>query len=145
MEFGSRGEEITYEWADKVLEVGFSYLNGPRVYSDTIARWQNGAELTDDERTKVFGDILGFVNEHRGPPTVVIDANDPARIQWERLCSANKILVKATEYTSSEEKAQLERDMYLEVLRAGKELTIAGTEIKTEKELDTFLQSRAKG
>lgn len=145
IEFGSRGEEITYKWANNALEVGFSYLNGPRIYSDTIDRWSSGAGLTEDERTTVFGDILSFVNERRGKPTVVINTDDAARIQWERLCSANRTMVKAIEYTSNRQNVQLERDMYLEVLRAGKELTIDGREISTEQELDKVLQTRHDG
>jgi hypothetical protein len=102
MKFGFRGEDITYRLQDqdKEIYIEFTYLDGPKVYSETIARWKNGSRLTEEEKKKVFSDVVRFVMEQHKKPIVVINTNDPSKDLWKHLCSTNQSVIEGIEYTS---------------------------------------------
>lgn len=145
MSFGSRGGEITYRLHDRELEVGFTYINGSRIYSETIDRWQGGAGLTDQEKEQILGDVVEFIRSQRGGnPIVVINSDDPSSSLWKRVCAQHRAILNGVEYTSDEQQLQFERDMYLEILRSGKGLVIDGTDIRTDQDIDRVLEARRK-
>jgi uncharacterized protein YeaC (DUF1315 family) len=144
IEFGFRGEDITYRLPGKELYVGFTYINGPRFYSESIEKWKDGSPLTEEEKEKVFSDVVRFLKRKRNKPIVVINTDDPSKKLWEHLCSTNQTIIKEVEYTSDEEQLQFERNMYLGFLKAGKGLVINEAEIKNEQDLDNALRARRK-
>jgi hypothetical protein len=144
MAFGFRGEDISYRLAGRELEISFTYMAGPRVYTDSIVRWRGGPPLTDAEKERVFDDVITFLRGKRDKPVVVINADDPSRALWERLCAARAQDVKSVEHTSDEAQRQAERDMYLGTLAAAKGVVIDGTPIRSAEELDRFLANRPK-
>lgn len=142
--FGSRGEGINYRRQERGLVVDFTWINGPRVYPDSITEWSGGTPLTDDEKITVLREVLQFVTLADSRPVVVVNSDDPSRNLWEHLCSSNATLVAAIEYTSDETECARERDMYLSALRAGKELSVDGVDIGDEHDLDTVLRRRQR-
>ena len=144
IKYGFRGEDITYQLPDKSIELSFTWGNGNRIYTETIAKWNDGSALAEDEKIRVFNDVVRFVGSDSELPIIVINVDDPSRALWGELCSKNQELIKNIEYTSKEEQFQHERKEYLDFINAGKKITIHGVEISNEKELDEFLQNRRK-
>ena len=142
--FGFRGEGINYQRQGQGLTVDFTWIGGPRVYPDGIATWSCGTLLTDDEKLTVLREVLQFVTLEDGRPTVVVNADDPSRTLWEEVCSSNAALVAAIEHTSDETEFARERDGYLSAVRAGKELSVDGVDIRDERDLDAVLQRRRR-
>jgi hypothetical protein len=126
------------------LDLSFTWINGARIYTETIAKWDDGSILTTDEKKRIFIEVIRFVGKKGEKPIIVININDPSRSLWEELCSNNEDLINNIEYTSKEEQYQFERKMYLEFINAGKIVKIDGIEISNEKDLDDFLQKRRK-
>ena len=114
--FGFRGEDITYRRGERVLELEFTWLGGPRLYVDGIERWSDGTPLTDAERETVFVDVLRHVGEHRGRPIVVINEDDSAAAFWDARCAAHAPLVSRVERTSDDVQLHEVRAMYLSIL-----------------------------
>lgn len=142
--FGFRGEGITWRLGDRTLEIEFTYGGGPRIYVEGIARWRDGTALTTADRERVFRDVVRFVKSQGPKPTVVVNRDDPAAPEWERLCAESRRAIAGVEHTSDEEQFQFMRGMYLGILQAGKGLTIDDTHITTERELDDYLRPRRK-
>ena len=144
IEYGFRGEGIIYRLPNKSIELWFTWIDGERIYTETIEKWDDGSILTDDEKKMVFNEVVRFVGKEGELPIIVINADDPNKSLWEELCSTNQALIKNIEYTSKEEQYQFEREMYLEFINAGKKVNIDGIDISNEKDLDDFLQKRRK-
>jgi len=142
--FGFRGETINYQRRRQDLVVDFTWMNGPRVYPDSVVKWSDGQQLTDDEKVTVLREVLEFVTLEDGPPTIVINSDAPSRKLWEYVCSSNPALVAAIEYTSDAMNLAREREMYLSTLRAGGGLSVDGVDIKDEHDLDTVLERRRR-
>jgi hypothetical protein len=143
--FGFRGENIEYQREGRSLTVDFTWMRGPRVHPDCIAKWSDGTVLSDDEKIVVLRDILSFVTNEDKPPVVVINSDDPSARLWEQVCSSNPSLVASIEYTSDEAEAARERDTYLSALRSGREFSVDGVDIRDERQLDSVLQRRRRG
>ena len=142
--FGFRGEDINYRDHGRALSVGFTWLNGARLYPDSISTWADGTTLTDGEKATVFHDVLQFIAQGRERLIVVINMDDPSRALWEEMSSANGAWVSAIERTSDDEEQARERAMFLSGLRAGKGLSIDGVDIRDERDLDTVLKARRR-
>ena len=140
--FGFRGEGINYQRQGNSLVVEFTWIGGPRVYPDSIAKWSGGTVLTDEEKIAILGEVLQFVTLEEAPPTVVVNSDDPSRTLWEQVCSSNGALVAAIEYTSNEAENARERGDFLSALRAGKDFSVDGVDIRDEHDLDRVLQQR---
>jgi len=144
IEFGFRGEGITYSLPNRSADVWFTWMDGARIYTATIAKWRHGSPLTRHEKEMVFNEVLRFVVQKAERPIIVINEDDPSKELWEQLCSANQPVIKNIEYTSREKQTQLERSMYLGFIKAGKKVVLDGTEIANEQALDEAMQKRAK-
>ncbi len=144
IEFGFRAEGITYRLSNNSTELWFTWVNGARIYTETINKWKNDSLLTRNEKERVFNEVVKFVEQKAEKPIIVISADDPSKDLWEQLCSANQLLIKDIEYTSSEKQYQQERNMYLGIIKAGKKLVLDETEISNEKEIDEAMQKRRK-
>jgi hypothetical protein len=144
MEIGSRGEDVIYFLNDNKICIGFTPLNKPRINSESIDKWEKGFGLTENEKEKVFIDVIQFIKKEYKKPIVIINIDDPSRNLWENLCKKYQKFIKDIEFTSDEEQMQFERNMFLDVLQSGKELAINETDIKNVQELDNFLAAHKK-
>lgn len=112
--FGFRGEDVQYRIGGRRVWTGFTWMLGPRLYPDGNVQWTGGCALTDEEKTRVFEDVLRFVaEEEEEKPIVVINVDDALRVLWEDVCSAHSGLVQRVEYTSDEERYASERESLL--------------------------------
>lgn len=143
IEIGSRGEDITYILNDKKLYIGFTPLK-PRINSESIDKWEKGLCLNENEKEKVFFDVIQFINKKYKKLIVIINKDDPSRNLFETLCKKYQKFIKDIEFTSDEEQFQFERNIFLDVLNSGKELAINDTDIKNVQELDKFLADHKK-
>lgn len=144
IEFGFRGEGIIYQLPNKSMELWSTWVNGMRVYTETISKWKDGSFLTTEEKKQVFTDVIRFVEKKAEKPIIVVSADDPSKRLWEELCGENQPFIKNIEYTSREEQHQVEYKMYLDFIRAGKKVTVDGFEISNENDLDKFIEKRRK-
>ena len=142
--FGFRGEDVNYRRHGRTLSVTFTWIAGPRLHPGGITRWSDGSPLTDEDKSSVFRDILQFIASEGERPTVVINVDDESKALWEATCSANASLINAVEYTSDDEEHAREREMYLSSLRAGRELSVDGVEIRDEHDLDDVMNRRRR-
>lgn len=140
IEFGFRGEGVNYGLPDKGAYVGVTLRDGARLYSEEIAKWDDGRGMTEEEKQHVFVDILSFLDAGREKPIVVINKDDPSKDLWEALCVEHAQLVGRVEYTSDEELLEFERKMYLRLVELGG-LTIDGVKITSEQQLDQALRA----
>jgi hypothetical protein len=147
IDFGHRGEDITYKLGGRSVYLEFTHCNGPRIYPELIKSWSwNGAKepISTEEKRKVLTDVVGFVEKEYGEqPVVVINPDDPDKEFWEEICRVKNESIKGFEYWSDKNQTAFEREMYLKILRAGKGLNLYGTDIKDEKHLDEFLRSQS--
>jgi hypothetical protein len=86
LEFGFRGEDIIYRDGDKEAEIAFTYMKGPRIFTDSMRRWKDGTPFTDAERREVLGRAVAFVTAHRERPVIVVNVDDPAAGNWMSIC-----------------------------------------------------------
>jgi len=140
IEFGFRGEDITYHLQGKEVYISFTWCNGNRVYPDSITKWEDGTFLTNEEKERIFTDVLHYTKKTRGKLIVVINKDDTSKNIWEHICSVNKSIVDEIEYTSDEENYQFLRNSDLNYIKNGGKLTIDGIKIKSEQDLDEAMQ-----
>ena len=122
------------------MHLWFTWIDGARIYTNTIDKWEGGSILTIDEKERVFNEVLQFVVQKAEIPIIVIDRDDPSKGLWEELCSANQPLIKSIEYTSREVQYQSQRKMYLDFIKAGKKVVIDGVEISNVKDLNAIMK-----
>ena len=139
IERGFRGEGIKYEVGNKSLEMDFAWGNGDRLYTETIAEWNDGRRLTIEEKKSVFVDTLNFLGGPYRKTIVVINTDDEACPLWKELSDQHSEAVEKVEYWCNEQQRQFERNMYIEILNSQASLEIEGTPIKTEEQLDKVL------
>lgn len=142
--FGFRGEDIVYSLPDKEIDLQFTWINGPKVYTESINKWRDGSILTEEEKRRVFGDVVHFVERKRKKPEIVINTDDPLKNLWEQLCSLNQSVIKSIKYTSDEEQFQFERGMWLDFIKAGKGVLLDGVEVRSEKDLDEAMRKHRR-
>ena len=69
IKFGFREEGLIYQQAGKEIYVGFTWVNGNKIYPDEIKIWKDGGRLTEHEQEHVFLDLLDFVGRKKGNPS----------------------------------------------------------------------------
>ena len=144
LSFGFRGEDIVYCEDGREIEIGFTWVNGDRLYTDSVDRWRDGTSLSDAEKERVFVQVLRFVKGRFTKPLIVINTDDPSRALWEQVCAAQRGVIKGVEYTSGAEQMQIERETYLQIIQSGKKLVIDGKEIGDAGALDEYLAGRGR-
>jgi hypothetical protein len=108
LEFGPRGENISYRVADRTAVIAFTWTDGPRIYASSIRGWTDGAAMTDAEKSRVFGDVIALATRVHERPAVVIDPDDPVREWWEAECGRRRAEIFQIEYASNPERDELQ-------------------------------------
>jgi hypothetical protein len=144
IEYGPRGEDIGYSLNGRTVWLSFTYLKGPRIYPDSITKWaETGESLSIDEKRTVLKHAISFVSKNEVKPIITINCDDPCREIWEDVCRSEQASINRIEYTSNAEQENFEREMYLRILRAGKNLVINNREMRTEDDLNDFFRRRS--
>lgn len=136
IEIKGRGEEFTYRRGDLKLSMDRTYGDGHRLFCDNTSGARGFPSLSLPVRRQVITDLCDYFDARTNPLIFVIDESDKDRGDLERLF---EILISAgyqlaIEYDSEEKRNRRKDDMYIGILRAGKELTINGTDIASEAE-----------
>jgi hypothetical protein len=139
LEFGFRGEDITYRCGGRVAEISFTYMKGPRIYTDSMDRWKDGTPFTAADRREVLGRAVALVRKQRESPTIVINVDDPAASDWKAICQELRRDIAGIEMTSDAEGVAFHKKMLMDILAAGKGVTVNGERLRTEADIDRYL------
>ena len=136
------GEGVSYSMPDKTLYVAWTHIDGQRIYTDSIDKWEKGATLTAIEKSTAFMDIVAYMRKQTREKLIIVINSDFDRTFWENECEKLKNEIKSIEYTSDKEKDDFLYNMYLETIP---NLTIDGIKISNKADLDNYWQTRKKG
>lgn len=128
-----RGEEMIYSEPDLELGLERTYINGHRLYCNNTSGEYGGPALPFLKRKEIIENLCEYFNTKTEPSIFVLDETDKDRKELEHLFAelvskGNKITV---EYDSAKKLDQVQDEMYLSILKAGKKLSIDGKEIKS--------------
>lgn len=139
VEFGFRGEDITYRLAGRTAGVSFTYGHGPRIYSDSIREWSDRSPLSAVERRDVLERSIALVRRSRQKPVVVINADDPLAAEWRAICDEHRADIAGVEMTSDAETRAFHKKMFMDILAAGKGVMADGVPLRTEEDVDRHI------
>jgi hypothetical protein len=139
LEFGFRGEDITYRAVGGEAEISFTYIRGPRIYTDSMKGWKDGRPFTAAERREILGHTVAFVRKQRELPTIVVNVDDPLAAEWFAICEEMRGAIAGVERTSDQDYRDTQKKMMMGFLKAGKGVTANGMHLRTEEDVDRFL------
>lgn len=139
IKYGSRGEGIIYRVSGKEAEFQFTWINGNRIYTETIIKWKDGNKISEAEKKTILVDLLRFTKGWFRKSIVVINTDDPSQSLWKQVCTEMVEWVKEIEYSSDETNQQFERQMYVEQLDLHGSVIINDILIHDENQMDEVL------
>jgi hypothetical protein len=139
--FGFRGEEIEYIMKKNSLCISSTFINGRRIYTDSIKYWKNGQRISTDEKANIFGQVVHFTNKKSDNPIIVINIDYDKKF-WESLCEKHKNEIKSVEYDSNKQKEEFLFNSLLTTIQKGGSLVVDGIPIKTETEFIEHWKTR---
>lgn len=139
--FGFRGEEIEYITENNSLCISSTFINGRRIYTDSIRYWKNGEIISKDDKATIFRQVVHFANKNPGEPIIVINI-DYDKEFWESLCEKFKPEIKSVEYDSNKQKEEFLLNSLLTTIQKGGSIVLEGIPIKTEAELIEYWKTR---
>jgi len=140
LEFGFRGEDIAYRDGDREVDIAFTYGKGPRIFTDSIQVWKDGASFTDAQRREVLGRAVAFVRAKRERPIVVVNVDDAAAAAWMSICDELRGEIDSVETDSDAQKRAFLKKTLMGGLAAGKGWIVDGTRLSTEEEIDRHVE-----
>lgn len=139
---GLRGEGVIYRAGDREAQIDSTWINGRRLYAETIRRWSDGSPIPDAQRAQILRELVHFLAGRREKPIVVINSDDPDRELWDRLCDEMQATIAGVERSSdAQNSADLKRAL-LPAVQSG--LVIDDTKISSEAQLDAALARLAR-
>ncbi|AZQ57305.1 hypothetical protein EJ994_00210 [Maribacter sp. MJ134] len=134
IKFGFRGEGIIYKLNKKKYEVWSTYFEGITIFIDDLSN----VGLNDEQKTKIFSEIIQFVNENeKEKPVVYYNSDYKDAKLWEKLTTKFSSLIKGTEVSTIEEdNIRLYKNMSDSLKTGLAEHNIRGLKIRTIKDLD---------
>ena len=139
LEFGFRGEDISYRAEGGAAEISFTYMNGPRIYTDSMTGWKDGRPFTAAERREILGHTVAFVRKQRELPTIVVNVDDPLAAEWFAICEELRGAIAGVERISDQYYRDTQKKMMMGFLKAGKGVTANGMHLRTEEDVDRFI------
>jgi hypothetical protein len=143
---GFRGEGYVYELGDRKVNIPTTWDKVEKVYLDGISKWHEteqwyrGGQLTANERTRIFEDIICSIYERTGKRPIAMINIDKDKDFWENVCKTFKSKISGVEYTATTEKDNTEYNMYLSLVKTG--LTLDGQVIKNQNDLDDYWRNK---
>ena len=141
--FGFRGEEIEYITENNSLCISSTFINGRRIYTDSIQYWRNGDTISKDEKANIFRQVVHFANKESDKPIIVVNIDYDKRF-WESLCEEYKTEIKSVEYDSNKQKEEFLLNSLLTTIQKGGSVVVDGITIKTETELIEYWKTRKR-
>ncbi|WP_416864767.1 MAG: hypothetical protein ACMVP2_19745 [Imperialibacter sp.] len=143
---GFRGEGYVYELGNRRVNVSTTLDKVEKIYLDGISnwyeseQWYRGGPLTNEEKIKIFRDMVFFIHEQRGKRPIVVINIDRDKDFWESVCEQFRNRISGVEYTATTEKDSTEYNRYLSFIRTG--LTLEGQVIKNQNDLDDYWRNK---
>jgi hypothetical protein len=130
IKFGSRGEGIYYNLNGKEYGFDSTCFGGINI----CLRDLSNTNLNENEKTKMFMEIIQFVNEK---PTISYNTDEKDSELWKKLTVKFSSQIKDVEITNNEEANQAwYKSMKADLETGLTEINIRGLKIKTVKDLN---------
>lgn len=125
------GEEMFYTDGNLRLWLETTYCDGHRLYCSNTTSDDTGVELAFSKRKNIIQNLCDYFDTKLTSTIFVLDEDDKDRCELELLFSdlvsnGHKIVV---EYDSTEKREQAQDEMRINILEAGKTLSIDGVKI----------------
>lgn len=141
---GFRGEDLEYVTQSDSLYISSTWINGRRLYLDSIQNWKSNNIISDSDKALIFKDIIDYLNKKiKEKPIVVINVDHDKEL-WESLCKQYEEQISSIEYQSDKEKDQFLYDSMLDNIRRGGSLIDGDKTITTEEQFLEYWQNRQK-
>jgi hypothetical protein len=133
IQIAGRGENMVYSDSDLELSLERTYCNGHRLYCNNTAGEHGGPALPFVKRREIIENLCEYFDTKNEPSIFVLDETDKDRKELEHLFSnlASKGHKITVEYDSAKNREQVQDEMYISILKAGKKLSINGMEIES--------------
>lgn len=141
---GFRGEDLDYVLENDSLYISSTWINGRRIFLDSIQCWKSNNKISDLDKAIIFKDILEFINRKTKENPVIVINVDHDKDLWENLCEKYKERIKSIEYQSDKEKDQFLYDSLLNSIRKGNKLIDGNQTITNEEQFVEYWNSRQK-
>jgi hypothetical protein len=131
-----RGEEMTYTDPDLKLDLERTYCSGHRLYCNNTQKDRQGNIISLKKRQAILDNLCDHFKTKESPNIFVLDIADKDHdgISTYIANLADKGHKVSIESDSAEIREQHQEDMYLGILKAGKKLSINGTDIGSVEE-----------
>jgi hypothetical protein len=140
----NRGEQINYSDADITLDLEITYIDGNRIYCSETEHDETKL-IKFKKRASIIKNLCDYFDSMRSPIILVIEETDKDRLALENYFA--QLILKGyritVEYDSPERRAESYKVMQLELLKAGKSLTINGIKFdNAEQYLEYYKSSK---
>jgi hypothetical protein len=134
IKFGSRGEGIYYNLNGKEYGFDSTCFGGINI----CLRDMNDSNLNENQKTKMFKEIIQFVNETENEkPIISYNTDEKDSELWRKLTIEFSSKIKNVEITNNEEANETWcKSMKVDLETGLTEINIRGLRIKTVKDLD---------
>lgn len=134
IKFGSRGEGIYYNLKGKEYGFDSTWIGGINI----CLRDLSDTKLNENQKTKMFMEIIQFVNEKENEkPTISYNTDEKDSELWKKLVVEFSSQIKSVEITNNKEANENWYESMKAELETGlTEINIRGLKIKTVKDLD---------
>lgn len=134
LQFGFQGEGIVFTFKGKKQEIGSTWIDGRRIYLDGLT----DTNLNDDQKRKLFSDILQFSLEKENEKPIICYTSDFKDGElWNQLSQEFQGKIKSVEIKNTAERNKNYYKQMLDGLVLEKtEYRIRGLKIKTVEDLD---------
>ncbi len=134
IKFGSRGEGIYYNLNGKEYGFDSTCFGGINI----CLRDLSDTDLNEAQKTKMFMEIIQFVNETENEkPTISYNIDEKNSELWKKLTVEFSSKIKKIETTNNEEANEnLYNNMKADLETGLAEINIQGLKLKTVKDLD---------
>lgn len=140
-----RGEEIFYSDGNVKLWLERTYCDGHRLYCSNTENDDAGIELAFSKRKSVIQNLCDYFDTKRTSSIFVLDEADKDRCEFELLFSdlvsdGHKIII---EYDNVKKREKAQDKMHINILKAGKTLSIDDVKIVSIKDYWQWKKNRS--
>ena len=140
--WGHRFEGIEYKTENNSLYIDSTFLDGLKIFTDSIKNWKDGQPIGQAEKADIFNHVVQFANKNtKEKPTIVVNI-DYDKSFWENLCKERDDLIKGIQYESDKQKEDFQFNNHLDSVRKKGTLIFGDKTIKTEAEFLNYWESR---
>ncbi|TVT42883.1 hypothetical protein FNT36_01975 [Hymenobacter setariae] len=138
---GLRGEDIEYITETESVYIGFTYIDGKRIYLD-FTHWKSKIPISAEDKETIFVNCLNYCNKYSFRKTIAVINSDIDKEFWFYICEKYKSKISAIEYTSKHDNQQLLLKMFMQQVLLHGKVKIGNTYYFTESEILDYLRTQ---